>query len=156
MKIPFTKNQTVLFWQLGTCGYRTNTFHRDYFFGWRNRASDVLPPLRRFTNDGIMKRWETLTLSGWQIDKIQVIDPDNAARIFRRTMKPYTLLQHRFSGQHYWAMSYPCPNEDGRVTIMVRSDPDDPCTLIEARCELFDPVSFQATNVPAENPIPAK
>jgi hypothetical protein len=152
MKIPYTNLH--VFTEPGTLiGLRVGDkspnqkFYMDFFVA---RAPFRL---RRFVNDRVIRRWETLRLEGWVLDKIQVLDPENAARVFRRTMKPYVLAYYGREEIEVELMSYPCPNDDGRVTIMARLVPDDPSTLRELNCEKLRPVSFRPTQVPAENPV---
>lgn len=152
MRIPLGKGRAIT-WQLGTLGLRSGNWYGDLFLG--GTFSGKLS-LRRFINDGVaMRRWETLTRRGWRTDRIEILDAINAARIFRRTMKPYVLLHDIRTGHVVEAMSYPCPNPGSLhpVTIMVRTTPEDPTTLAEFDCRELGPVSFEPTNVPAENPV---
>lgn len=148
MKIPFGKNRTLYIAELGTCGIRLSEhWYADVF----------LRPCRRlglFINDGIFRRWYTLTWRGWVIDKLEVLDANNAARVFRRTIKPYTLIRHN-RGHVMEAMSYPIPNSDNTVSIMARCIPEDSTSLDEFDVtEFMDELSLQPTDIPAENPVP--
>lgn len=110
--------------------------------------------LRCFVNDGIFRRWSTLTWNGWEVDKVEVLDAENAARIFRRTMEPCAILTLRRNGMQCEALNYPCPNPDNTVSITVKNIGDDSGMLDERDCDEFEFSRWYGrTGIPACDPI---
>lgn len=164
MRIPFgrgpaSKAPALFLCELGTCGVRlSERWYADVFFRWGGQRITDRVRLGVFVHDGIFRRWYALSLAeGCVLTKVEVLDAPNAARIFRREMRPYALLQHRSSGHQYEAMSYPCPEPDNTVTIMARTTPEDPSTLTEFLCSEFEFTSWSGlTGIPACDPLPRK
>lgn len=109
----------------------------------------------RFTvNDGTFLRRYRITWRGLVLEALQVIRAENAARIFRRTMKPWALLTHRDDGRTYEAVSYPFGHE-GDVAIVVRAKVGEPGELLTLSCAELRPIQFspKRTGIPANDPI---
>lgn len=134
-----------------------------YGYLWSEEAPGGLRrALRAFIHDGIFRRWYTLTWQGWRLDKVEVLDLENAARIFRRTMKPYAIVQTK-RGKKVECMSYPFlthQHAEGNEwydlpSIMVRTMPGDSSTLVEMDCDDLRPIQFSLryTGIPANDPI---
>jgi hypothetical protein len=105
-----------------------------------------------YINDGIFRRW--YSLPRFKLLKIQVIDPENARRIFSRTMKPWVRLKTWNRNYEVEAVSYPFLDEHGAVRIKVRMVPGDPTTLSEIGCSELNPIDFRKkTGIPACDPI---
>lgn len=86
------------------------------------------------------------------VKRITVTDPENMARICRRTMKPYGIVHSR-NGAVYECMSYPFP-ENGGCFVMARY-PNNSQTLTRMDVTLLRevPLGIRKTGIPANDPI---
>lgn len=146
--------------KIGTKGYHINLNTDTWGLTWKGRyVGDlfIYPYPGLFVNDGT-----TLRRYRWwpkfELVSIRVIHGPgqmaDAARIFRRTMRPYTVLT-TVGGKKLEAMSYPFVDYHlGGVYIMVRH-PDDPTTLRHVCCERLRPIKYypRRTGVPSDDPI---
>jgi hypothetical protein len=133
--------------QLGVIGFKTERFYADIHKGWRK-----FPSLQMFVNDGVVRRWYRLLPWPFELLKVEVLNADNAARIARRTMRPYAVVR-RADGEPVECMSFPWA-ENGRVEVMVRK-PDQPDTLVQMGADRLRPWHFypRKTGVPACDPV---
>jgi hypothetical protein len=131
-----------LTWGLGTIGLRRGEFYADIC---------LKPAFQLFVNDGIVKRW--YSLPRMRLLKVEIIDAENARRIARRTMKPWTWLRDR-TGHKWEAICYPFICEDGGVKIKVRHTSG---VVMDKRCEWLRPWNFaRRTGINANDPIRPK
>lgn len=105
--------------------------------------------------DDIFARTYRLTWRGLVLDQVEVMHAENAARIFRRTMKPWALLPHVAGDGPFEAVSYPFVDVDGDVRIIVRAKVGEPGLLFDLLCAELRPIKFnpRRTGVPCNDPI---
>lgn len=91
---------------------------------------------------------------GRKLIGVEILDAENAARIFRRTMKPYAMVENAASALRCECISYPFI-EDGVPRIMVRMR-GNAGTMRAVDCAKLRPIQFTPliTGVPANDPLP--
>src|SRR4051812_3803987 len=137
-------------------------FYADLFLGG---TFGLKRTLRLFVHDAALgcRRWYTLTWNGWELDKVEVTDPEQFARVARRTQRPYALVKHARSGVTWECISYPFVeafrDEHGRMDtalyggtaqVMARAPYDEGGELVALDCDDLRPLNFVArTGIPA-------
>lgn len=133
------------------------TARRDVVFSTKNRIqahrkAKSFEKNSRLVDDGIFRRW----YRGEQLVQVEALNAENAARVCRRTMKPWQILTHASSGEQYEAVCYPFV-EGEQPMIKVRTKIGEPGDLADMLCTDLRPIMFEPlrTGVPANDPLPA-
>ena len=107
--------------------------------------------------DDIFARTYRLTWRGLMLDHVEVLHAENAARIFRRTMKPWELLSAVNRDGQFEAICFPFVDVDGCVKVIVRSQVGVPGLLLDLPCAQLRPIKFspRRTGMPCNDPIEA-
>lgn len=124
---------------LGCYGFKTKQLYFDIHF---------TPAFQCFVNDGVFRRWYSLPTM--RLLRTQVVDPENAVRIARRTLKPWAIVKD-IRGEEWECISYPF--FDGCCDVMVRR-PGQEHTLRRMDITRL-PLQFRPriTGVPANDPL---
>lgn len=129
-------------------------FYGDLFIR-RNWGGPVT--LRMFATDfWVCRRWYTLTMRGWRLDKVEPIHGESFCRVARRTLKPYDIATSAL-GRRWILSCYPYVNDSGVPAVMAHDADDELSELRELRCDQLRPLQLGGlTGIPACDPVPCK